>query len=249
VGGLSYEELISAAAELLRQGGRNFALTGAGVSTESGIPDFRSPGTGLWERYDPMKTATLSALRRDPAAFYDWNLQRWEAVAGAEPNPAHTALARMEELGFLAGLITQNIDGLHLKAGSKSLFEIHGHLRTCRCMSCERHFPFSHVTDQYGAGINPPHCACGGVLRPDVVLFEDRMSPDFFRATQALSGCQVLVVAGTSLQVYPAAGLLDLARRVVIINREPVPGSERADLVIHGPAGRILSDLARVCAG
>jgi len=245
---LSYEELIGTAARMIREGGKNFALTGAGVSTESGIPDFRSPGTGLWQRYDPMKTASLSAFRRDPAAFYDNNLKRWETILAAEPNAAHTALARMEEMGFLHGLVTQNIDGLHKKAGSKILFEIHGHLRTCRCTACQRNFDFARLTDQYLAGVNPPRCECGDILRPDVVLFEDEMSPDFFRATKALSGCRVLVVAGTSLQVYPAAGLLDLSRQVIIINREPTPGDDRADLVIHGPAGRILSDLVAALA-
>jgi len=246
---LSYGQLIGAAAEMIRTGGRNFALTGAGVSTESGIPDFRSPGSGLWHRYDPMKVATLSAFRRDPASFYEINLERWETIMEAEPNAAHIALARLEEMGLLTGLITQNIDGLHARAGSRSLFEIHGHLRTCRCTGCGGHLDFSRLTDQYKTGINPPQCECGGVLRPDVVLFEDQMSPDFFRATQALAGCRVLIVAGTSLQVYPAAGLLESARQVIIINREPTPGDDQADVVIHGPAGQVLSDLVTALAG
>jgi len=243
---LSYEELIGAAARMLRAGERNFALTGAGVSTESGIPDFRSPGTGLWHRFDPRQ-ATLSAFRRDPAAFYERNLPRWENILDAEPNDAHRALARLEEMGLLTGVITQNIDGLHVKAGTRSLFEIHGHLRTCRCQACDQHLPFSQLVSRHRAGMKPPRCDCGGILRPDVVLFEDQMSPDFFRATQALAGCQVLLVAGTSLQVYPAAGLLDAARHVIIVNREPTPGDDRADLVIHGPAGRVLRDIVAAC--
>ncbi|SHF12147.1 NAD-dependent deacetylase [Desulfofundulus australicus DSM 11792] len=241
---MTYEEKIRTLAELLRRNNRNFALTGAGVSTESGIPDFRSPGTGLWTKYDPIKTASLSALKRDPAAFYKINLSRWSAFSGVEPNDAHRAIARLEELGYLVGVITQNIDGLHQRAGSKRVWEIHGHLRTCHCMNCERSYPFSYLVEQFERGQNPPVCdSCRGVLRPDVVLFEDRMSEDFFKAIKALSGCQLLLVVGSSLQVYPAAGLPQFARRVVIINREPTPLDEQAELVIHDSAGRVFRDL------
>ncbi|MDK2887808.1 MAG: NAD-dependent deacetylase [Thermoanaerobacter sp.] len=241
---MTYEEKIRTLAELLRRNNRNFALTGAGVSTESGIPDFRSPGTGLWTKYDPIKTASLSALKRDPAAFYKINLSRWSAFSGVEPNDAHRAIARLEELGYLVGVITQNIDGLHQRAGSKRVWEIHGHLRTCHCMNCEQSYPFSYLVEQFERGHNPPVCdSCRGVLRPDVVLFEDRMSEDFFKAIKALSGCQLLLVVGSSLQVYPAAGLPQFARRVVIINREPTPLDEQAELVIHDSAGRVFRDL------
>ncbi|AEG16502.1 NAD-dependent deacetylase [Desulfofundulus kuznetsovii DSM 6115] len=240
----SYQEKIRTLAELLRRHDRNFALTGAGVSTESGIPDFRSPGTGLWTKYDPIQTASLSALKRDPATFYNINLSRWTAFSGAEPNDAHRALARLEELGYLVGVITQNIDGLHQKAGSKRVWEVHGHLRTCHCMSCEQSYPFSHLVEQFEKGQNPPLCGiCKGTLRPDVVLFEDRMSEDFFKATRALSGCQLMLVVGSSLQVYPAAGLPQFARKVVIINREPTPWDEQAELVIHHSAGQVFRDL------
>ncbi|WP_027718658.1 SIR2 family NAD-dependent protein deacylase [Desulfovirgula thermocuniculi] len=241
---MTYEEKIRAVADLLRAHDRNFALTGAGISTESGIPDFRSPGTGLWTKYDPTKVATLSALRRDPASFYDFCIPRWTSYTGARPNDAHRALARLEELGYLVGVITQNIDGLHRQAGSKRVWEIHGHLRTCHCMSCGETYPFSTLVEQYEGGQNPPLCGrCRGVLRPDVVLFEDQMSEDFFKALKALSGCQVMLVVGTSLQVYPAAGLPELARRVVIINREPTPWDERAEVVIHESCGKVFRDL------
>lgn len=239
---MDYGEKLKTLALWLRDAGPNFALTGAGVSTESGIPDFRSPG-GLWTRYDPMQTASLSALRRDPAAFYAFNLPRWRVFDGASPNDAHLALARLEKLGYLVGVITQNIDGLHQRAGSRRVWEVHGHLRTCRCMECGKSYPFRELQEQVSARGLPRCMACGGVLRPDVVLFEDQMSEDFFKATRALTGCQLLLVVGSSLQVYPAAGLPEFARRVVIINREETPWDERAALVIHDSAGKVFRDL------
>ena len=241
---VDYGEKINALARLLRESNRTFALTGAGISTESGIPDFRSPGTGLWEKFDPIKVATVSALRRDPAAFYRFNLERWTAYTGAEPNPAHRALAAMEREGLLAGVVTQNIDGLHVRAGSKRVWEVHGHLRTCHCLDCKESRSFSDLAEQVNSGRNPPRCACGGVLRPDVVLFEDPMGEDFFQAGQALTGCSLLVVVGSSLTVYPVASLPERARQLVIINRDPTPWDDRAALLISESAGRVFADTA-----
>ncbi|WP_151191801.1 SIR2 family NAD-dependent protein deacylase [Desulfotomaculum copahuensis] len=240
---MEYQEKIRMLAALLKSPGPNFALTGAGVSTESGIPDFRSPGTGLWTKYDPMQVASLSSLRRDPAAFYAVNLPRWQTFEGVQPNDAHLSLARLEKHGYLVGVITQNIDSLHRIAGSRRVWEVHGHLRTCHCMDCERSYPFRELTERAAARGLPRCAACNGVLRPDVVLFEDQMSDDFYKATRALTGCQLLLVAGSSLQVYPAAGLPQYARRVVIINREETPWDEQAVLVIHASTGRVFRDL------
>ncbi len=242
-----YEDKISALAKLLKNSARTYALTGAGISTESGIPDFRSPGSGLWTKYDPIKTASVSALVRDPAAFYKINLDRWTRYSGAEPNDAHLALARLEREGRLAGIVTQNIDGLHLKAGSKRVWEVHGHLRTCRCMECDRSFPFDFLVDQFNSGKNPPRCCeCRGVLRLDVVLFEDPMGEDFFFASRALDGCQVLLVIGSSLQVYPVASLPERARQLAIINNDPTPWDDRAAVVINDMAGKVLRDTLSV---
>lgn len=241
---MDYSERIGTLARLLRENNRNFALTGAGISTESGIPDFRSPGTGLWTKYDPIKTSSLSALRRNPAGFYKINLSRWTCYSDSQPNDAHRALARLEQLGMLVGVITQNIDGLHVKANSKRVWEVHGHLRTCHCQGCGFEYPFGYLVQQVESGINPPLCEkCKSVLRPDVVLFEDAMSEDFFKANKALTGCQLLLVIGSSLQVYPVASLPELARNVVIINREPTPWDDRAALVINESAGRVFRDL------
>lgn len=241
---MEYREKISRLAELIVQDKPAFALTGAGVSTESGIPDFRSPGTGLWTKFDPVKTASLSALRKNPKEFYRVNLDRWTRYAGASPNDTHRVLALLEKMGYLVGVITQNIDGLHRLAGSSRVWEVHGHLRTCHCMSCKESYPFGELVETVGKGEGSPLCRnCGGVLRPDVVLFEDAMGKDFFHAVEALKGSQLLLVAGSSLQVYPVAGLPEFARRVVIVNREPTPWDERAELVIQESAGKVFRDL------
>ncbi|MDF9409187.1 MAG: NAD-dependent protein deacetylase [Pelotomaculum sp. PtaB.Bin013] len=240
---MKYEEKINAFVNLLKGSSRTFALTGAGISTESGIPDYRSPGTGLWNKFDPMKVACTSALRRDPAAFYQNNLKRWITYSGAEPNPAHYALAKLEREGFLIGVITQNIDGLHRKAGSQKVWEVHGHLRTCHCFDCKNSYPFEYLINQFDAGKNPPRCdKCNGVLRPDIVLFEDSMGDDYFQATKAISGCQLLIVVGSSLQVYPVASLPDYARQLVIINQDDTPRDSQADLVIHEKSGQVFID-------
>lgn len=241
---MEYRDKISRLAELIDNHKPVFALTGAGVSTESGIPDFRSPGTGLWTKFDPIKTASLSALRKNPGEFYRNTLDRWTSYAGASPNDTHRALALMEKMGHLVGVITQNIDGLHRLAGSRRVWEVHGHMRTCHCMDCKENYPFDELVKKYRGGENPPLCrACGGVLRPDVVLFEDTMSKDFFNAIEAVKGCQLMLVVGSSLQVYPVAGLPEFARRVAIVNREPTPWDDRAELVIHESAGKVFRDL------
>ena len=241
---MDYSEKISYLAGLIKKSPRTLALTGAGISTESGIPDFRSPGTGLWTKFDPIQVATVSALKRDPAAFYKINLDRWTRFTGAEPNAAHYALARLEEEGLLQGVITQNIDGLHSKAGTKQLWEAHGHLRTCRCMDCEHSYPLSFLVDQFNAGTNPPLCRmCGGVLRLDAVLFEDPLGEDFTGAVQAVNKCRLLIVVGSSLQVYPVAALPERARQLAIINKEPTPWDDRADVVINESAGSVLTDV------
>jgi NAD-dependent deacetylase len=242
--GMNYQEKINAIAGLLKRTSKALVFTGAGVSTESGIPDYRSSDKGLWHKLDPMRTASVSAMLRDPGAFYDNNLARWASFRQAEPNQTHRAIAALENMGLILGVITQNIDSLHLKAGSRRVWEVHGHLRTCRCLSCHSHVPFECLLEQYDAKINPPLCQiCGGILRPDVVLFEDAMGKEYAAALQAMHGCGLLLVAGSSLQVYPAAGLPELSAQVVIINREPTPWDSRAAVVVHETAGLVFADL------
>lgn len=235
-------EQLKTLAGLLREHQPAFALTGAGVSTESGIPDFRSRGNGLWEHYDPAEVCSVDALHRDPARFWRFNMQWWGGVTEARPNAAHHALAVLERAGLLRGVITQNIDGLHRAAGS-TVWEVHGHLRTCRCVRCDRRHDFAFLQRQIDSGVEVPCCPCGGMLRPDVVLFGDAMGEDYWRATQVLTGCRLLLVVGSSIQVYPVAGLPQLARRLAIINREPTPYDGEAAVVIHETAGPVLAGL------
>ena len=241
---MEYQEKISKIVELLKASGRTLALTGAGVSTESGIPDYRTPGTGLWTIMNPTKVANVTALRQDPADFYNSNLERWTIYSDSQPNATHHALAQLEKDKLIQGVITQNIDGLHIKAGSKTVFEVHGHLRTCRCFNCENRYPFSVLQEQYKSGVNPPLCdACGGVLRPDIVLFEDSMGEDYLKASKAILGCQLLIVAGSSLQVYPVASLPDFARKLVIINIQETPYDSQAEVVLHEKCGQVFTDI------
>ncbi|MCG8403394.1 MAG: NAD-dependent deacylase [Firmicutes bacterium] len=241
---MPYHEKIKTTARLIKESTKTLALTGAGISTESGIPDYRSPGTGLWEKLDPIKASSLSALRSDPARFYEINLERWNAYSDARPNAVHFALAQLEQMELLLGVITQNIDSLHVKAGSQRLWEVHGHLRTAQCLDCRQKYPFDLLVKLFRAGENPPRCAkCSGILRPSVVLFEDKMSEDFFQASQVISGCQLLLVVGSSLTVYPVAGLPGAAKQVIIINRTSTPWDESAAVVIHAGAGQVFHDI------
>ncbi len=241
---MEYYEKIKFTARLIKESTKTLALTGAGISTESGIPDYRSPGTGLWEKFDPIKAASLSALRSNPAGFYKTNLERWTAYCDAYPNPAHFALSQLEKQNLLLGVITQNIDSLHVKAGSAKVWEVHGHLRTAHCMGCRDSYPFEHLVERFRSGENPPRCLkCSDILRPSVVLFEDTMNEDFYQATQVISGCQLMLVVGSSLTVYPVAGLPEVARQFVIINRTPTPLDDSAAVVINESAGRVFADI------
>ncbi|MEW6448828.1 MAG: Sir2 family NAD-dependent protein deacetylase [Bacillota bacterium] len=239
------EEKLLSAAELLRRASRAYAFTGAGVSTESGIPDFRTPGTGLWSNPELLSLATGEALKRDPVRFYSTFLPQWLRYRQAEPNPAHAALAELEAKGVLSGIITQNIDGLHRKAGSRVVYEVHGHLRYLICSDCRAPADFEVAVKALETEELPPLCRCGGMLRPDVVLFGEAMAPDFNRAMSELHrGCNLMLIVGSSLKVYPAASLVGFADSFIIINREPTPFDHRAAVVIHGSAGDVLPRLA-----
>lgn len=234
---LQYQDRINKLTELIKAAGKVLALTGAGISTESGIPDFRSKDTGLWHRYDPQEVASIRALKKDPQSFYALNFQWWDSCLRARPNKAHLALAQLEAMGWLLGTITQNIDGLHQQAGSQRVWEVHGHLRECSCLVCQHNYSLEQLRQDF-------HCPnCGGLLRPQVVLFGDRMSEDYFKAEKVMSGCQLLLVIGSSLQVQPVASLPYLSRQVVIINKESTVWDEQAQLIFHEPASKVLRDL------
>lgn len=237
-----YRQNIVQLAQLIKKSKRTLVLTGAGASTESGIPDFRSSKSGLWEKYNPQEVASIDALKRNPEEFYRLNLQWWEECLQAKPNRTHYALAQLEKMGFLLGVITQNIDGLHQKAGSQRVWEVHGHLRHCQCLECRRPYDMERLKENI-------YCDCGGLLRPSVVLFGDSMAWDYFAAEKAMSGCQLLLVVGSSMQVYPVAGLAYMARKVVIINHDPTPWDEEAVLVFRQSAGQVLTDVLQQLEG
>jgi NAD-dependent deacetylase len=238
----------AAAVDLLRAARCAYAFTGAGVSTASGLPDFRSPG-GLWAGIDPMTVASRSAFERRPEAFYAFYRQRLEVLARAAPNPAHDALAALERAGRLRGVITQNVDGLHQAAGSSMVIELHGNLREAVCVACGTIRPIAVIRAALDAGTMPRCAGCGSMLKPNVVLFEDLlpMRP-WLAAERAARASDVMLVVGSSLQVFPAASLphetLDAGGRLILVNREPTPFDDRAAVVIHGEAARILPEIA-----
>jgi NAD-dependent deacetylase len=234
-------------AELIRERQPCVALTGAGISTESGIPDFRSP-TGIWAKYDPMEYATLTAFRRDPVKVWEFYARRFEALARAEPNAGHYALAELERRGFLRAVVTQNIDGLHERAGSREVVEVHGSIRTASCLGCGARVAFAEVVAALAAAPAPPCPSCGEILKPDVVMFEELLpAAAIDRAFELARGAGVLLVVGSALEVYPVASLPDetLASggALAIVNRGPTPFDGRATMRVDGSAGETLSTL------
>ncbi len=238
---------IAAAARLLENARSGWALTGAGVSTPSGIPDFRSPG-GLWDLADPDEVASIESFRRSPEAFWSLWTWRFRHMEEAEPNPVHTLLAGLEARGLLRGVITQNIDGLHARAGSRTVLEVHGHIRSGTCLACRGSYPLAEVIHQAEAhGI--PFCPCGGLIKPDVVLFGEDLTPDFARAVAAVEEADLLLVLGTSLTVWPVAGLVPQAVArgipVVLANRDPTPYDGEATVLLRGDLVQIAQELGR----
>ncbi|ACB83750.1 SIR2 family NAD-dependent protein deacylase [Natranaerobius thermophilus] len=222
-----------------------YVLTGAGISTESGIPDFRGKD-GLWTKIDPMQYSTREVLMSVPEKFYEYGFERFKQLANKEPNQGHKILADLEKHGVISGIVTQNIDGLHQKAGSKQVFEVHGNTRKCYCLGCNQEYPFQELSDQLEKEQKDvPKCKeCGGMLRPDIILFGDQMPDLFFKVTTVLKQrCDFLLVIGTSLQVYPVAALAELGIPMGIINLEETPFDRQAEVVIQGKCGETLSQL------
>lgn len=217
---------------------------GAGVSTESGIPDFRSVDGLYHQQYDypPETILSHSFYIRRPVEFYRFYKNKM-ICQGAQPNAAHIALARLEQEGKLKAVITQNIDGLHQKAGSRNVLELHGSVHRNYCEKCHRLYDAQYMLD---AGDVPVCESCGGVVKPDVVLYEESLNMDVMhRAVSYISQADILIVGGTSLAVYPAAGLIDYynGSKLVLINRDATPMDRRADLLIQGNIGEILGGI------
>jgi NAD-dependent deacetylase len=221
------------------------ALTGAGASTESGIPDFRSP-TGIWAEFDPREYATLGAFRRDPEKVWRFYAPRFSMLADAEPSRAHLALAELERREVLEAVVTQNIDRLHERAGSREVVEVHGSIRTSGCPGCGATYELDRVLEFLEAGEGAPHCdACSAVLKPGVVFFDELLPADAIdRAFELAGRARLLLVVGTSLEVWPVAELpdetLDSGGRVAVVNQAPTRIDDRAELVLREPAGAVL---------
>jgi NAD-dependent deacetylase len=229
---------IEFAADLIRQSKRVVALTGAGLSTPSGIPDFRSEGKGLWAHDEPMEVASLHTFRTAPEKFFQWFRPLAGQVYGAKPNAAHLALVALEKAGKLAAIITQNIDMLHQKAGSLAVIETHGSIRTLSCTQCYHQVYAEQCVADFIETGHTPHCTkCGGTLKPDVILFGEQLPQSAWSEAQRLARtCDLMIVIGSSLEVLPVAGLpmraLDQGAHLVIVNNSSTYLNVRADAVI-----------------
>lgn len=240
------------AVELLHAARAVACLTGAGVSAESGVPTFRDAQTGLWARYDPQMLASPQGFAEDPGLVWRWYMARLAGVEKARPNPGHLALAQMQDRRPAFALITQNVDDLHERAGSRDVIHLHGTIAHFRCHRCATPHP---LTEAERSAELPPVCSvCGGHVRPAVVWFGESLpSAAYDRAVQAVSTCDLLLVIGTSGLVYPAAQLPAIAKRagsrLMEINPEPGPLSSLADVTLRGPSGEILPRLWAAVTG
>ncbi|MEW5938282.1 MAG: NAD-dependent deacylase [Chloroflexota bacterium] len=241
---------IDFAADLFRQARRAVALTGAGISTPSGIPDFRSEGTGLWSRDEPMEVASLSSFRVAPERFYAWFRPLAGRIVNADPNPAHLALADLERAGRLHATLTQNIDILHQKAGATCVVELHGTMATMSCTQCFQQVNSrNYILPFLDCGEIPRCPNCGAVLKPDVILFGEQLPQKaWLEAQREARRCDLMVVAGSSLEVLPVAGLpmqaIERGAHLIIINNTPTYLNARADLVFSDDVARVLPAIA-----
>ena len=239
------KELIHRAAGDLIRSKNVVALTGAGISVESGIPPFRGKG-GLWERFDPMEYAHIDAFMKNPAKVWDVLIKEMKGIIdNARPNDAHKGLARLEKLGILKTIITQNVDGLHQMAGNKDVIEFHGNFAWQRCMKCKNRCE----TTKIDIGQIPPRCECGGIYKPECIFFGEMIPPQCLRRSEAAaSTCDIMLVIGTSAGVQPAASIPLIAKqagaKIIEINLERTPLTiENSDYIIMGKAGEIMKTL------
>jgi NAD-dependent deacetylase len=236
---------VEALATLIRERQPCVALTGAGISTESGIPDFRS-SSGLWSRVDPTEVATIEAFQRDPERVWQWYGPRIRGLLAAEPNAGHRALAALERAGLLSAVVTQNIDLLHSRAGSDEVVEVHGSIRRAVCLRCGAQEPLDGLLEQLDERATPVCRACGAVPKPDVVLFGELLPASAMaRAERLAAEAALLLVVGTTLEVWPVGALpertKDAGGSVAIVNRGPTAFDRRADVRLDGGAGEILT--------
>jgi NAD-dependent deacetylase len=238
-------------AELLRDASSAVVLTGAGVSVPSGIPDFRTPGKGLWEKVNPMEVATIDAFRRDPDRFWSFYSQRFTALKDKQPNRAHEAIAELERRGLVRGVITQNVDRLHRRAGSRNVIEVHGSIDRCVCLECGGKTELERVMETIAEHPGAPECAaCIAPLKPDVVLFGELLPERAMAEAHALAiEADVMLCVGSSLEVYPVASLpaitLESGGRIALVTQGPTPYDSDAEVKL---AGDVVAELDAVMA-
>jgi NAD-dependent deacetylase len=238
-------------AELLGEAERAVVLTGAGISVPSGIPDFRTPGKGLWEKVDPMKVAHIDAFRRSPDEFWTFYGQRFAMLSEIQPNPAHDAVAEFERRGFVRGVITQNIDRLHRAAGSENVIEVHGSIEWCICETCGGKVGYEDVRQVLAGGTPTPECAtCITPLKPNVVLFGEMLPEDAMADATALAAeADLMLCIGSSLEVYPVAGLpgltLDKGGRIALVTQGSTPYDRESEVKLSGD---VVAELEAVLA-
>ena len=238
-----YEKEIEELQKIIDDSSRIVFFGGAGVSTESGIPDFRS-ADGLYHqeyKYSPEQIISHSFFLRYPEAFYEFDKDKMMYL-DAKPNPAHLKLAELETAGRLLAVVTQNIDGLHQQAGSKKVYELHGSIHRNYCMKCGKFYDADFIKNSDGV----PHCECGGIVKPDVVLYEEGLDQNVTqRAVMAISMADTLIIGGTSLVVYPAAGFVDYfhGKHLVVINKSETGKNVNAELTINAPIGKIMKGI------
>jgi len=243
------DDLIAKAAELISGSRKTVALTGAGISTPSGIPDFRSPGSGLWEHVDPIEVATIDAFIRSPEKFFSFLEPLSKVVREASPNPAHLALARWEQAGKLHSVITQNIDNLHQEAGSENVLELHGNGSRAFCMKCRREYSQEDIKEKLESA-SVPYCDCdeAGVIKPDVVLFGEQLPFDvLMQAERDAAECDVMIIVGSSLTVSPASMLPNTAlqngAKLIVVNMQQTYADNYAEVVLRDRVETVLPEI------
>lgn len=248
----SLENKIEKFAELIIDSKNVVVLTGAGMSTESGIPDFRSPDTGLWTKVDPEKYATIHSYVANPGKNLKMMLELGTKIFRAKPNSGHKALTKLQKIGKLVGVLTQNVDGLHQKARTQNIVELHGTVNEAKCMRCKRVFPITEMINQVMKGATSPSCGiCFGLLKPNAIFFGEPLeSETLMKADEMIADCDLLIVLGSSLLVYPVAfyphKAVSLGAKLAIINIQETDVDHDAEVVIHERIGDTLPKIIQI---
>jgi len=250
---MDLETQIEQAARLIVEAEYVVSVTGAGHSTPSGIPDFRSPESGLWTSSNPMEVASIFGFRQRPESFFEWVRPMVKTLLMAKPNPAHNALADLEAMGCMKAVITQNIDGLHQQAGSQRVLELHGHIREATCIRCYQTAPSDAFLSDFVESGQIPRCSsCGGIMKPNVILFGEQLPISALNAAwREVRACDLVLVAGSSLSVAPACELPMTAvmhgAKAIVVNYQPTDLDPMAHVVIHQDVAVVLPRIAALC--